>query len=452
MKKYVVWLLVVVFSLSMVLMGIGCKKAEEAAPAEEAVEEAAPAEEVAEEAVPAEEELAGQKITVIFPKHEMDTVGIFESQTREFEELTGIEVELIQAEWDKTADKVIAEMSAGGSAYDVIEFDNGWVAKFDKAGWLVPLDDYMPSGWKDGLTPGAASTFSVGGKLYGVPWNNDIRFFLYNKKMLDDAGISAPPKTYDELIDQSKILMDKGIAKYGIADFWAKGWCLCNSVTPYIYSFGGTLFDEDGNPVFNTDPAVAEAIQFMVDALNVEKIADPASITYFQEDAMNIFVAGDTAFMPQGWPGIMATSNNPELSNIVGQVAVAEWTLGKTPDTQATMNLPEALAIPKTSEHKEAAWKYIEFMCSKEKDKERGLAIGSIPLWTELYTDEDLIAMYPFWAQFGKQLIYARPHPALEWIEEWIYNLEIETQAALSQEKTPQEALDDLLKDIEGNL
>jgi len=400
---------------------------------------------------PAEEKLAGQKITVIFPKHEMDTVGIFESQTREFEELTGIKVELIQAEWDKTADKIIAEMAAGGSAYDVIEFDNSWVAKFDKAGWLVPLDDYMPSGWKDGLTPGTASTFSIGSKLYGVPWNNDIRFFMYNKKMLDDAGISAPPKTYDELVDQSKILMDKGIAKYGIADFCAKGG-LFNSVTPYIYSFGGTLFDEDGKPVFNTDPAVAEAIQFMVDALNVEKITDPASITYSQEDAMNIFVAGNTAFMPQGWPGIMAMANNEKVSNVVGQVAVAEWTLSKSPELQATMCLPEALSIPKTSKHKEAAWKYIEFITSKEKDKERGMTIGSLPLWTELYTDKDLIAKYPYWAQFGKQLVYAKGHPKLEWIEEWLYNLENETQAALNQEKTPQEALDDLLKDIEGNL
>jgi multiple sugar transport system substrate-binding protein len=400
----------------------------------------------------ASEGLAEEKITVIFPKHEMDTVGIFEAQTREFEELTGIKVELIQAEWDKTADKVIAEMSAGGSAYDVIEFDNGWVAKFLKAGWLVPLDDYMPSGWKDGLTPGAAATFSADGKLWGVPWNNDIRFFMYNKKMLDDAGIPAPPKTYDELVEQSKILMEKGIAKYGIAGFWAKGWSLCNSVTPYIYSFGGTLFDDDGKPMFNTDPAVAEALQFMADTLNKYKIADPASLTYFQEDVMNIFAAGNTAFMPQGWPGIIATTNNPELSNVVGQIEVAEWTLGKTPETQATMNLPEALAIPTTSQHKEAAWKYIEFICSKEKDKERGLTIGSIPLWTELYTDPELTAKYPYWAQFSKQLIYAKPHPKLEWIEEWIYNLEIETQAVLSQDKTPQEALESLLEDIKGNL
>ena len=69
MKKHVVWLLVVVFSLSMVLMGIGCKKAEEeAAPAEEAVEEAAPAEEVA----PAEET---KTIAVIVPPVENPFFG-----------------------------------------------------------------------------------------------------------------------------------------------------------------------------------------------------------------------------------------------------------------------------------------------------------------------------------------------------------------------------------------
>ncbi|MCX8024095.1 MAG: extracellular solute-binding protein, partial [Thermanaerothrix sp.] len=73
---------------------------------------------------------AQEKITVIFPRHEADIVGAFEARVRDFEKTTGIKVELIQSDWDSVADRVIPEMATGGSAYDVVEFDNGWVAEW----------------------------------------------------------------------------------------------------------------------------------------------------------------------------------------------------------------------------------------------------------------------------------------------------------------------------------
>jgi ABC-type glycerol-3-phosphate transport system substrate-binding protein len=56
----------------------------------------------------------------------------------------------------------------------------------------------------------------------------------------------------------------------------------------------------------------------------------------------------------------------------VGQVA---WPRGcrLNPRISGNADAPEAFAIPKTSKNKEAAWKFIEFMISKEKDKERAL-------------------------------------------------------------------------------
>ena len=52
---------------------------------------------------------------------------------------SGIKVELIQMAWERVADKIVTEMASGGSAFDVIEFDNVWPAKFLSAGWLISL-------------------------------------------------------------------------------------------------------------------------------------------------------------------------------------------------------------------------------------------------------------------------------------------------------------------------
>ena len=85
------------------------------------------------------------------------------------------------------------------------------------------------------------------------------------------------------------------------------------------------------------------------------------------------------------------------------------------------MNLPEALAIPATSKNPEAAWKYIEYMTSPERDKVRSLEIGTLPIWKAHFEDPELLALYPYWKNFGKQAEFARALPQLTWYDEWSY-------------------------------
>src|SRR4030042_5483911 len=95
-------------------------------PAEQPKQEEAPA--VTEAPKPTEPPAATgeETITVILPQHEADLVGFWPARIKEFETQTGIKVTLINMSWDKVADKVLAEMAAGGESYDVIEFDNSW--------------------------------------------------------------------------------------------------------------------------------------------------------------------------------------------------------------------------------------------------------------------------------------------------------------------------------------
>jgi len=387
--------------------------------------------------------VASEKITVIMPRHEMDIKGVWERQTREFEEETGIKVELIQMAWERVADKILTEMASGGSAFDVIEFDNVWPAKFLSAGWIIPLDEFIAKETVNKMLPGLVSTFSQGGHLYGVVWNNDTRFFMYNKKKLNAAGIALPPKTWDEFTEQTKKLQAANLARYGYAGAWEQSQMLTNEFTFFCYSFGATLFAEDGKPTFLEDSTI-DALSFMVNAINKEKTVDPASITMNYELAANVFYNGDTAFFLQAWPGVYAYSNDPSVSKIVGEVEVAEWIPAAKEEFQSTLNLPEALAIPATSKNKETAWKYIEYMTSPSKEKERCLEIGVLPIWQELFTDPDLLSVYPYWKYFGEQAMYAKGHPKLTWFDEWAVAQQIEVQSALMGNKTPEQALKDL--------
>jgi len=395
---------------------------------------------------------AQESITVIFPKHEADLSGAFASRVKEFEASSQIKVNLIQMGWDDVNNKLTAEMASGGSAYDVVEFDNGNVAAWLGAGWVEPLDSYMPKGYTNGMIPGLVDLFTGGdGKLYGIVWNNDTRFFFYNAGMLKKAGIANPPRTWDELVSQSKTLMSKGLARYGMAGFWKAEWALANDFHFYAYTYGGKIVDKHGNILFNTDPNTLAAAQEMVKMLK-EGVVDPASLTYDQEAVNNIFLKGDVAFLSQGIPGIMSYAQDPARSKVIGQVKVGLVPGGKV-GTSAALTLPEAYAIPKGSTNKANAWKFIEFMTSRETNKKLAQQIGILPIWSGQYTDSDLVKLYPYWADFSKQMASAKGLAVLTWYNNFVDVCIPETQKMLSGKLTPKDALNEmagLLKDYAG--
>jgi multiple sugar transport system substrate-binding protein len=391
---------------------------------------------------------AAEKITVIMPRHEMDLIGLWEQQTAEFEQETGIEVEFIQMSWNEVADKVLADLAAGGNTYDVIEFDNGWVAKFAGADWVEPLNSFASQEYLDSLVGGLLDTFTQDGQVLGIPWNNDTRFFFYNEDMLQAAGLTAPPRTWDEMLEQARILQENGV-QFPVTEYWNQEWSLASSLAFYLYSFGTDFVDDQGKITVDKPEAV-KALTFMVDMLRDMEIVHPSSVTLSQEAAADLFYRGSSTFFFQGPPVTFAYANDPERSTVVGQIQAASWLPAASEDLQATLTLPEAFAIPKNSKNKEAAWKYIEWMISPERDKERANALGSLPLFNALYVDEELLAAYPYWEQFGAQSAVAKPLLMVEWYDELVQTTIVAVQRALLGMITPQEAADQIAQFMEG--
>jgi raffinose/stachyose/melibiose transport system substrate-binding protein len=72
------------------------------------------------------------------------------------------------------------------------------------------------------LGAGAVKLYQVGGKQYGVPFNTSMVGFWYNKDLFTKAGITAPPATWDELLQDVQKLKDAGITPIavGAGDKW----------------------------------------------------------------------------------------------------------------------------------------------------------------------------------------------------------------------------------------
>ena len=78
------------------------------------------------------------------------------------------------------------------------------------------------SGFIGDLSAGAVSLYQVDGKQYGVPFNAGMVGFWYNKDLFAQAGIDAPPATWDELLEDVQKLKDAGITPIavGAGDKW----------------------------------------------------------------------------------------------------------------------------------------------------------------------------------------------------------------------------------------
>lgn len=123
-----------------------------------------------------------------------------------------VKVDWTDADFD-SYDTFITTLFQGGDSRDVIVSSDQWLGKLADAGWVVPLEDYWPEvrEYASDMTKHSLESLTYNGKIYGLPYYSDIMVFVYNKTMLDKAGITAPPTTWAEVTEDSKILMDKGI-------------------------------------------------------------------------------------------------------------------------------------------------------------------------------------------------------------------------------------------------
>ena len=152
--------------------------------------------------------LAGKSITVLLPSPQGPNIAA------DFEKETGIHVDLQTLSWDDIRPKLVTALLAGTAPADVTEFDWSWTGQFNAAGWYLPLNNVIDADTVADIA--VAKIFTVDGKLLGIPYTNDFRVMLVNKKHFADAGITKMPTTLDELFEDAKQIKAKGIVQYPV--------------------------------------------------------------------------------------------------------------------------------------------------------------------------------------------------------------------------------------------
>lgn len=327
---------------------------------------------------------------------------------------------------------------ATGDVPDLVTLDNPVVASFAAQGGLEDLTDMVAA--SDSISPedyvdGPWQSNVWRDHIYGVPRDANTIAVYYNVDMFKAAGLDPenPPSTWSELADAAKTLTDRDAGVHGIAfsavqtDEGPFQWL------PFVYQAGGDLSEINS-------PEAVEALQYWVDFVEAGSASQDV-VNMRQYEAANTFMAGNSA---------MAISGPWELPRIEAE-ADFEWSVALLPvkdgvDIKASSLGGFDWAIPAGAEHKEAAFKFIEYMARPDV-LENGWNTGRLP------PRKDVEVPDPRWpeafATYNEQLqsaIPRGPHPRWPDISK---ALQVAIQQALTGRKSAQEALDEAAATID---
>jgi N,N'-diacetylchitobiose transport system substrate-binding protein len=271
--------------------------------------------------------------------------------------------------WGTYQDKLTAAIN-GGQAPDVVEFGNSQTTKWiagsalsDATAAKASFDNNAT--WLSGLT----TSCTYQGKTWCVPYYAGTRVVIYRKDLFAQAGITAAPTTYNELISD----LDKLETKLGSTPNFSAFY------VPGKYWYFGTAYAADADPTFQiatqtgdkwTGNYAAQAAALTQWQSLVKKYskADPNGDEAKQDAAMA--TGNIAAIYGNGWEeGVVsapkAKGGNPALATKLGVFPMPSAAKPDSTDVMPSFVGGSDLAVPAKSANQDAAWAWIRAYTGK---------------------------------------------------------------------------------------
>ena len=350
------------------------------------------------------------------------SLDVIEDNARQFEaENPGIRVNITDYTWPDYHDSLVLRFRSGTTT-DVIYGGQDWLPGWAAAGFLAPLDEIAPEAieqYSEDLAGFTISDMTYNGQIYGLPYYADTISFLYNERILEEAGI-AVPSTWDEVADAARALRDDGMEMPIVYEFNQELPNFFDAFVAQVYGRGGELFDEADEALFDDpDNAAYQQLEWLR-----EMIAE--GLVAFESHESTVITAmntGNHAFT------IVYNYVLAAMNNVADQPLAGEFQLARMPgEAQSTLGFTKFYTITtqaaEDEARREAAWKFVDFMAGPPYDVakrwavEKGLGFGQLPL----LEDDEVIAAWSDWVDMDvlqAQVETARAGTWTEWTAVW---------------------------------
>ena len=338
----------------------------------------------AKEKTSAGDSLEGQTVTALY--FSATYAEAAKEYAPEFKKLTGINVEVVDFPYVTLYEKMGLALSTGDDSYDIVTPACQWDGEFEP--FMEDLTPYIErDNWdQEDIQPGLwEQSGKWAGKIMGIPFSNTPQTVAYRTDLIKEF-----PKTWDEFFKICEEVNDPANGFYaisvpGLKEQFSGLWMMIQ------WSLGGRWADENWNLTIDSDES-REALKI---AKKWMEYADPAAPAWGLPEADAAFLNGKSAFC-FSWPTLTIGPNgdDPEKSKVVGKWAVAPIPFAKN---GVTVLSSWDIGIPKTAKHKDAAWEWIKFYTSKEKQLSNFVDYSILPSRLSVWEKPEIKSskMYP---------------------------------------------------------
>ncbi len=225
---------------------------------------------------------------------------------------------------------------------------------------------------------GVVGAASIGGTLYGIPNEIDVYALNYNKKLFEAAGITEPPKTWDEFLAAAEKLTDKskGQQGFGMINSWAAG--VIHPFSSLLVSNGGELV-ADGKPALDSE--AAKQTFELYEKLIKSGYSDPAMATADANTTgpfLDNFVSGKTGMiiMANWWESALKAGMGDNFADI----ATAPIPVGPSGDKPRSISYSWMTVVnaKASADEQTAAWDFLNWLNGPESGPNGASAMGDI--------------------------------------------------------------------------
>ncbi|MER7842087.1 ABC transporter substrate-binding protein [Streptomyces sp. NPDC096040] len=246
---------------------------------------------------------------------------------------------------------------AAGQGADILQPYCLWNGQLVRAGVLRPAPAEHAEEIRRGYGAAAVGSSSVAGRVYGYPTETQTYALYYNKRLLREAGVDGPPRTWRELEQTAyrtarrdgygnTLVQGFGLSTYDDSTTVGQTLALLNAA-------GGRFVAADGRSTVIDSPA-GRAVLDLEHRLVAKGASSPGVNVY------KAFASGQVAMViSAGW----WTAN---LKSLMGEdyrdVGVAPVPLPEADGRRATLSTGFMLGVNTASEHPREAWEFLRWL------------------------------------------------------------------------------------------
>jgi multiple sugar transport system substrate-binding protein len=270
----------------------------------------------------------------------------------------GIQTEVVMINQNETVQKVSAAVSSN-TMPDALDLGLDLLNILSRQDVFSTVDDLYAKigeahgGWYDGVARASDTSADAGGRT-GIPFGVNGNLLLRRKDLLEPAGFTEAPKTWEELVTQAVAVTKSPVSGLGLA---LSNVGDANVQVNVLQSYGARIADDEGKKVTIKSDEMRTYLTWLKDAWD-KGVFSPGNTTWDGAGDNQAYLSGQAAFIANtGSVGIAAKTDDPELYE-----ASAFSPLPAGPKGTVSPVTPNLRAITKASAMQDEAKALIEHL------------------------------------------------------------------------------------------